>query len=129
MKTKITSLVFCLLFLSSYVQGQIPLPEHPRPDFERAEWMNLNGQWSFEFDKDDAGLKDNWANGNKTFSKAISVPFPWGSPLSGTKDEADIAWYQRTINVPLTWNQKRTFITIGASDWETTVFDSMSGER
>ena len=28
----------------------IPLPEHPRPDFERAEWKNLNGYWAFTFD-------------------------------------------------------------------------------
>ncbi len=25
----------------------IPLPEHPRPDFERKEWINLNGKWDF----------------------------------------------------------------------------------
>ena len=28
----------------------IPLPEHPRPDFERADWLNLNGYWAFTFD-------------------------------------------------------------------------------
>ena len=25
----------------------LPLPEHPRPDFQRAEWLNLNGRWQF----------------------------------------------------------------------------------
>ena len=25
----------------------IPLPEHPRPDFQRVDWMNLNGRWQF----------------------------------------------------------------------------------
>ena len=30
--------------------ASIPLPEHPRPDFERAEWVNLNGDWAFRFD-------------------------------------------------------------------------------
>jgi len=34
---------------------EIPLPEHPRPDLERAEWVNLNGPWSFRFDPADAG--------------------------------------------------------------------------
>jgi hypothetical protein len=24
-------------------QGDVPLPEHPRPDWERVEWLNLNG--------------------------------------------------------------------------------------
>ncbi|HRI80295.1 MAG TPA: glycoside hydrolase family 2 TIM barrel-domain containing protein [Cyclobacteriaceae bacterium] len=115
-------LTISFLFIAFLVVSQIPLPEHPRPDFERAEWQNLNGVWSFEFDKDNVGVKENWQSGNKNFSKTISVPFPWGSPLSGIKDEADIAWYQRTINVPALWNKKRTFVTIGASDYETTVY-------
>ena len=25
-------------------------PEHPKPQFERANWMNLNGVWGFEID-------------------------------------------------------------------------------
>jgi hypothetical protein len=114
-----------LLFLFShglFAQERIPLSEHPRPDFERAEWQNLNGRWSFDFDQSNVGLKENWQNGNKNFNKQINVPFPWGSPLSGVSNEADIAWYQRTINVSESWNQKRTFITIGAADWETTVY-------
>ncbi|CAN5371625.1 hypothetical protein BH10BAC4_BH10BAC4_03740 [soil metagenome] len=122
MRVTIKAIVFVSFFFASTSQAQIPLPEHPRPDFERTEWQNLNGPWSFEFDKSDAGIRENWQNGNKNFTRTISVPFPWGSPLSGVQNEADIAWYQRTINVPLSWNQKRTFVTIGASDWETTVY-------
>ena len=30
--------------------NSIPRPEYPRPQFERAEWRNLNGQWSYTFD-------------------------------------------------------------------------------
>ena len=37
---------------------EIPRPEHPRPDFHRAEWQNLNGVWRFRFDPDDAGEKE-----------------------------------------------------------------------
>ena len=36
-----------LLASGVHAQSEIPLPEHPRPDFERAEWVNLNGDWSF----------------------------------------------------------------------------------
>ena len=50
------------------------------------------------------------------------MPFPWGSELSGVKDKADIAWYQRTITIPVAWKNKRTFLTVGASDWETTIW-------
>ena len=98
----------------------IPLPEHPRPDFERAEWSNLNGEWQFEFDAENAGIDDLWYNGGKAFTQTINVPFPWGSPLSGVKDEAKIAWYRRAITVPSEWVGKRVFLVIGASDWQTT---------
>jgi hypothetical protein len=100
----------------------IPLAEHPRPDFERSLWKNLNGTWQFEFDSLDIGVKENWTEGKKTFSNQITVPFPWGSKLSGVQDKSDIAWYQRDITTPPEWKDKRTFLTIGASDWETTVW-------
>jgi len=38
----------------------IPLPEHPRPDFERALWVNLNGDWAFRFDAGNAGERERW---------------------------------------------------------------------
>ncbi|CAH0994014.1 Beta-galactosidase [Emticicia aquatica] len=116
-------MLLCLLiFKQSFSQENIPLPEHPRPDFEREAWLNLNGNWAFEFDKNDAGLTEKWFSGNKSFTKTISVPFPWGSSLSGVNDEADIAWYSRNINIKPEWKNKRVFVTIGASDWQTTVW-------
>lgn len=115
--------VFCLTFITVHsLTAQIPLPEHPRPDFERAQWQNLNGTWQFEYDSLDQGLTQNWSAGTTAFTHTITVPFPWGSPLSGVKDKADIAWYQRSITVRPEWKDKRTFLTIGASDWETTVW-------
>lgn len=123
-----TSLRSCLLFVcflllvSVVIAQEIPLAEHPRPDFERPQWQNLNGTWQFEFDSLDVGLESDWAEGGQPFSKQITVPFPWGSELSGVEDEADIGWYQRSIEVSPDWQGKRTFLTIGASDWETTVW-------
>ncbi len=114
--------IFCLLISQSLSAQNIPLAEHPRPDFQREQWVNLNGNWSFEFDKEDAGLKNAWQDGNTAFSKSILVPFPWGSNLSGLKDEADIGWYKREISVDPSWKGKKTFLIIGASDWETTVW-------
>jgi hypothetical protein len=115
----VATLVYLPIFLSAQ---SIPLPEHPRPDYERPDWVNLNGTWAFEFDKNGQGVAQKWMNGARKFSKTIQVPFPWGSPLSGVADEADIAWYQHEIKVPAAWKGKRTFLTIGASDWETTVY-------
>ena len=119
---RLFAFVFVLNTLFAQAQPGIPLPEHPRPDFERPDWQNLNGDWAFELDAKDVGVQQKWFNGKKPFTRKIHVPFPWGSPLSGVPDSADIAWYQRTINVPNGWKGKRTFIIIGASDWRTTVY-------
>ena len=54
------NLIFLLLLLLStsiYAQ-EIPLPEHPRPDFQREQWQNLNGTWAFTFDDLDKGIQE-----------------------------------------------------------------------
>jgi hypothetical protein len=101
------------------VLAAIPLAEHPRPDFERQEWINLNGQWSFRFDPDNSGERSNWQRDTAAFNRSITVPFPWGSALSGVADEADIGWYARRISIPETWRGQRVFLVVGASDWVT----------
>ena len=100
----------------------IPLPEHPRPDFQRAEWLNLNGSWRFAFDSADHGEAAGWASADLPGRQRIMVPFSWGSTLSGVRDSADIAWYSREITIPSTWKPKRVFVVFGASDWRTTVW-------
>ena len=97
----------------------IPLPEHPRPDFERADWLNLNGTWEFRFDPDNAGEGAGWTAGAVEFPERIRVPFPWGSPLSGVSNRADLAWYRRAITVPEAWRGRRVFLVVGACDWLT----------
>jgi hypothetical protein len=118
---KLNFLLCCFVSFRIFAQS-IPLPEHPRPDFERTEWINLNGEWDFEFDSLNTGESKNWQSGSGVFSKRILVPFPWGSALSGIKDEADIAWYRKQIKIPTEFRKKRIFFTIGASDWHTTVW-------
>jgi hypothetical protein len=123
MKIFPTILFYYIAFCFSTLHSQdIPLPEHPRPDFERVEWSNLNGAWQFGFDSLDVGIKEKWFSGNQNFPLSILVPFPWGSPLSGIPDKADIGWYQKTITVNPSWNGKRVFFTVGASDWETSIW-------
>ncbi len=81
--------------------ASIPLPEHPRPDFEREEWVNLNGDWAFRFDPSGAGETERWfETAPDGFPLIIHVPFSWGSKLSGVADEADVAWYARHVRVP-----------------------------
>ena len=94
----------------------IPLPEHPRPDFQREGFINLNGHWHFTFDEALA------AGPAESYDMNIMVPFPWGSALSEVPDSADVAWYSRQITVPSEWAGKRVFLVVGASDWETTAW-------
>ncbi len=125
---KLLTAVFTILIFSISVRsvGQqtdsIPLPEHPRPDFMREQWINLNGWWDFKFDKDDAGEAGKWYSDPGSFDKKILVPFPWGSKLSGVINEADIAWYSRKIEVPAGWDGQNVFMVIGACDWKTTAW-------
>jgi hypothetical protein len=107
---------------STTVHAQIPLPEHPRPDFQRADWINLNGRWQFKFDATDQGERTQWFKSALSTTNNILVPFSWGAPLSGVPDSADIGWYQRSVTIPPSWRGKRTFLVIGASDWRTTVW-------
>ena len=106
LKTSLLSLSLFLLSFNYISAQEIPLPEHPRPDFERPDWQNLNGEWDFAFDAEDAGIKQGWNDGSQSFDKKIMVPFPWGSKLSGLDDEADIGWYQRDIKVSADWVEK-----------------------
>ncbi|MGN0854828.1 MAG: sugar-binding domain-containing protein [Kiritimatiellia bacterium] len=87
--------------------ADVPLPEHPRPDWERAEWVNLNGEWDFGF-----------AAGR--FDRKIRVPFGWGTPASGVPDDGDRGYYRRKVTVPTDWKGKRVFVIVGASDHDTT---------
>jgi hypothetical protein len=100
----------------------IPLPEHPRPDFMRAEWLNLNGRWRFAFDKGDAGERSGWPASGIPDAHRILVPFSWGAEASGVPDSADIGWYQREVTVPAAWRGKRVFLVFGASDWRTSAW-------
>ncbi len=67
-------LVSFFFTLVGYAQT-IPLPEHPRPDFERAHWLNLNGQWDFEFDSLNKGVANQWHKGATKFSKKYKFHF------------------------------------------------------
>ncbi|MCS7264482.1 MAG: hypothetical protein NZ805_06585, partial [Armatimonadetes bacterium] len=110
--------------------GFVPRPEHPRPDFERTQWLNLNGVWEFAFDPKDVGIKENWfALDAKPFPLRIVVPFPWESKLSGIerKDYKGVAWYRRTFVVPKGWQGKRVWLCFGAVDWHATVW--VNGEK
>jgi len=101
----------------------IPRPEYPRPDFERKEWLNINGEWQFDFDDKNIGEENDWYKG-KEFSRKIIVPFCYQSEMSGIsdKDMHEIMWYKREFTVPESFNGKKIFLNFGAVDYEAKVW-------
>ena len=75
--------------------------EHPKPQFERENWMNLNGEWEFEFDFGNSGEERGLYTPDAPFSRKIKVPFCPESALSGIgyTDFMRSVWYRRKINL------------------------------
>lgn len=113
----LAALIFGLGTTSTTMQN-IPRPEHPRPDLQRSEWLNLNGQWEFAETDEDGGGPD------RAFPDKITVPFCRESALSGLGRKGFVknVWYRRTFQRPASWKSPRTLFHIGASDWRTTVY-------
>ncbi|MDU0204301.1 glycoside hydrolase family 2 protein [Paenibacillus sp. MAH-36] len=101
-----------------------PRADYPRPQFVRDSWMNLNGEWEFEFDDDRVGSKEKWHLGNKALSKRIQVPFAFQSKLSGigSNEFHDVVWYRRDLVIPDSFANKRILLHFGAVDYEASVW-------
>jgi hypothetical protein len=99
-----------------------PRPEYPRPVLKRQEWLNLNGEWLFQPDPNDVGMRDKWWR-ECDFSESIIVPFPIESQASGQNNlnPAQVNWYGRQFDLPSLWSQQ-TLLHIGACDHWTRVF-------
>lgn len=104
----------------------IPRPEHPEPMAVREHWANLNGDWQFRFDPEDAGLDAEWfAPGAEGYDREIVVPFAWESRLSGIGEieSPDVGWYRRTFAVPDAFpDDHRVWLRFGAVDYEADVW-------
>lgn len=109
--------------LAAHAAG-IPRPEFPEPQFERADWMSLNGQWEFAFDDADAGLDAHWYNGAQKFDRSITVPYCFESKLGGIADTSfhPWVWYNRRITLPAAWQGRRVLLHFGAVDYQATVW-------
>ena len=78
----------------------IPRPEHPNPQFERKDWVNLNGKWEFEFDKGVSG-RDRKFYERTSLNSEIIVPFCPESVLSGIGDTdfLNCVWYLKKTKI------------------------------
>jgi beta-galactosidase/beta-glucuronidase len=110
--------VMVLMAAAIAAQDGIPRPEHPRPDFERAAWLNLNGQWQFEIDEQGDGEARGLTTGTD-LKGAITVPFCPECKLSGIGNTEYMVhtWYRRQFSVPPAMQGQRLLLHFGAVDW------------
>lgn len=102
----------------------IPRTEYPRPQFVRDNWMNLNGEWEFEFDNSLEGVEKGYYLPQASFSKRINVPFCPQSILSGIceKDFMYGVWYKRSVELSSEKLSGLVFLNFGAVDYQTIVY-------
>ena len=101
----------------------IPRDEYPRPQFERDEWICLNGEWEYQFDFSKSGDERDWKNA-AAFDGHINVPFCPESKLSGVgfTDFIEMMWYRRTLEIPAGWNGKKILLHFGGVDYRCIVY-------
>ena len=98
------------------------LPEYPRPQLVRKDWLNLNGLWNYAV----TPITNNseFRIQISEFDGQILVPFPIESALSGVMkrlDEKSVLWYQRNVTVPPEWKGRRVRLHFEAVDWQSRV--------
>jgi len=105
----------------------IPRPEHPRPQFVRDSWMNLNGEWDFLFDFGNSGRQRSlWKSEEflKGDTRKITVPFCPESRLSGIgyTDWIAAVWYRRTFTLTKEQLDGRVILHFGAVDYHSVIY-------
>ncbi len=91
----------------------MPLPEYPRPQMQRLDWMNLNGTWEY-------AILPMTAPAPQAFPGNILVPFAVESQLSGVQKPLqpdERLWYRRTFTVPAGWQDQHILLHFGAVDY------------
>lgn len=99
--------------------NNMPRCEHPKPQMQRDNWINLNGEWDFAFDFGNSGIARKVFEDEK-LDKKIIVPFCPESVLSGIgyKDFIPAVWYLRTFQLTDAQRSGRVLLHFGAVDYE-----------
>lgn len=98
--------------------------EYPKPQFERKNWLNLNGKWQFEIDNGNSGVARRYDQENAVLNGEIEVPFCPESKLSGVGcvDFMSSVWYKREVELSAKQIEGRVVLHFGAVDYHATVY-------
>ncbi len=96
--------------------------QYPRPQFQRKNWMNLNGEWNFLFDDERKGEELKWYQ-DFPAALTIRVPYSYETGMSGIHDQShhNVIWYQRKFMADLQ-NGKRVLMNFEGVDYEAKVW-------
>ena len=108
----------------SSMESSLPLPEYPRPQLQRNDWLCLNGKWDYV----GGASAPNALNPSKPVNfdgkvGKILVPYCPESVLSGIERKQEInMWYRRRFEIPSVWKNKQVLIHFDAVDHDASVF-------
>lgn len=98
--------------------------EHPKPQFMRENWINLNGNWDFKIDYSTSGEAREFFKTDAHFSQTINVPFCPESTLSGIghTDFMNSVWYRKEIEITEKQLSNLVILHFGAIDYFSTIY-------
>ncbi len=100
------------------VDRRLPLAEYPRPQFERKDWICLNGEYDY-------AVTGDTVDAPKKYDGKILVPFSVESELSGVGKALlpeQRLWYRRKFTVGKEFSGKEALLHFGAVDWQCSVW-------
>ena len=103
--------------------------EHPKPQFMRENWLNLNGEWDFQLDPGASWEEQELYKDADAYAKKINVPFCPESELSGIghTDFMNSVWYRREVELEEKQLEGRVLLHFGAVDYMATIY--VNGEK
>lgn len=98
------------------------VPNYPRPQLVRDNFILLDGEWDFCFDDDHIGECNGYRLGFEAEHR-INVPFTYETEASGINIQKvhDCVWYSKNVCIEKN-DDKKIILNFEGSDYETKVF-------